>query len=244
MLIFILIMIILKKMKVGEEFEYDFEGKKYYFKRISPYFLEVRENGGEEKLVSIEKGVEIRIDYDFYDLPYFFKWQAPISAAAKSKLKFFLKIPLRKKLVVEAGKRDIEIASSVEREKKAWYGELYEGVLCRYVRPEVFLKPEKGDFANAPIRIVNNNDETKEIEKFLIYPDYLLLFSSEEMGNMLFTNKIYVNIIEKDEYSVEYARKTTKKAKKAKKLLDQRARSPKKVLTKFSPLKIAREFGL
>ena len=234
-------MIVLKKMKLGEEFEYDFEGKRYYFKRISPYFLEIKENSSEEKLVSIEKEVEIRIDYDFYELPYFFKWQTPISAAAKSKLKFFLKIPLRKKLVVEAGKKDIEIASSVEREKKAWYGELYEGVLCRYVKPEVFLEPEKGEFANAPIRIVNPSDETKQIEKFLLYPEYLMLFSAE---GILFTNKIYVNIIEEDEYSVEYARKTTKKAKKANKILDQRARSPKKVLTKFSPLKIAREFGL
>ncbi|MFQ5800229.1 MAG: hypothetical protein ACE5HH_00735, partial [Candidatus Hydrothermarchaeales archaeon] len=78
-------------------------------------------------------------------------------------------------------------------------------------------------------------------KKFVINPDYLMLFKAD---NGLFTNKVYINIVGEDEFTLAYGKGTTKAAKKPKKIIKQKAKSPKKVLTSFSPLKLAREFGL
>lgn len=228
------------KLKSGEKIEIEFAGKTHTFEKVNPFFLKVS-SVGQERLVSIEGTVEIRIDNLFYENPYFFKWAVPIQASPKTTLKFFLKLPLQKKLVVEAGKKDIVIASHHEGGKKAWHGQVFEGVLCDYVEPGVIFKPEEGDFANVPIRIVNQGKESRLIKKFMIDPSYLMLYRAE---NGLFTNKVYVNILGEDRFSTSYGTGTTKAAKKAKKIVKEKARSSKKVLTSFSPLKLAREFGL
>ncbi len=191
-------------------------------------------------LVSIEKTVEIRVDNLFYGRPYFYKWSNPIQASSKTTLKFFLKLPLEKKLIVEAGKKDIVIESYNESVKKAWHGQVYEGVLCEYVEPEVFFEPAKGDFANVPIRVLNQSDESRLIKKFMISPDYLMLYEAE---NGFFTNKVYVNIVGEDEFTLSYGTTTTTKATNPTKVIKEKMKSTQKILTTFSPIKLAREFG-
>jgi hypothetical protein len=190
--------------------------------------------------VSIEGTVEIRVDSLFYDKPYFFKWANPIQASPKTTLKFILKLPLQKKLVVEAGKKDIELESYHEGEKKAWHGQVYEGKLCYFTEPEVYFDPLEGDFANVPIRVLNQSNESRLIKKFVVEPDFLMLFKSE-VG--YFTNKVYVTIVGEDQFSISYGTTTSKAAKKAKKIIKEKMKS-NKVITRFSPLKLAKEFGM
>jgi hypothetical protein len=226
-----------KKLKTGEKANIEFAGKAHIFEKVNPYFLKVTSEG-ESRLISIEGTVEIRIDTLFFNRPYYFKWPTPIQASPKTTLKFILKLPLQKKLVVEAGKRDIEIESYHEDERKAWYGPVHKGVLCDFVEPEVYFKPQKGSYANMPVRVVNPSNETKEIKRFVVRPDYLALYQAE---NGFFTNKIYVNIVREGEFSLNYGKSTMKAAKKAKKIIKQKAKSPQKVLTRFSPLNLVKE---
>ncbi len=81
------------------------------------------------------------------------------------------------------------------------------------MEPRILLKPEKGDFANMPVRFLNKHVEPREIKKFLVYPEYLTLYEGEDG---LFTNKVYIDILEKDEFNINYGRETTKQAGKAK----------------------------
>lgn len=228
------------KLKTGEKLEFEFAGKTYVFERINPFFLKVTSDG-VERLISIEGTVEIRVDTEFYERPYFFKWKTPIQASSKTTLKFILKLPLQKKLVVEAGKRDIVIDSFLRSAKKAWYGPVSAGVLCDFVEPEVLFEPEEGEFANMLVRIVNPSNMSREITRFVVSPDRLMLFQAE---NGYFTNKIYVNIVREEEFSMDYGKGTTKDAKKAKKIIKEKVKSHKKVLTRFSPLNVVRDFGL
>ncbi len=229
-----------QKLKEGEKIQLDFAGKRHTFERISPFFLRVTTDE-EPRLVSIEKTVEIRIDKAFYQNGYFFRWKMPIQAGPKTTLKFFLKLPLEQKLVVEAGKRDLIVESYHEATRKAWHGEVFDGTLCDFVEPEVYFEPVEGDFANLPLRVVNQSNEAKEIKKFVVNPDYLMLFRAQ---NGLFTNKVYVNIVGEGAFSMSYGTVTTKSAKKLKKIIQQKAKSPKKILTSFSPFKLAKDFGL
>jgi hypothetical protein len=228
------------KLKTGEKVDIDFAEKKHTFQKVNPFFLNVTTEG-IERLISIEGTVEIRIDNLFFDNPYFFKWGSPIQASPKTTLKFILKLPLQKKLVIEAGKKDIEIQSYKGGDKKAWYGQVYEGVLCDFVEPEVIFKPEKGDFANVPVRVVNSGKESRLIKKFVIDSKYLMLYQAD---NGIFTNKVYVNIVGEDQFSITYGKTTTNSAKKPKKIIKAKATSQKKVLTSFSPLKLAKDFGV
>jgi hypothetical protein len=229
-----------EKLATGESLEVDFAGKRYVFEKVNPFFLKVS-SGDAERLVSIEGIVEIRVDTVFYEHPYFFKWKNPIQASPKTTLKFILKLPLQKKLVVEAGKRDILIDSFHESTKKAWYGPVSAGELCDFVTPEVLFEPESGEFANMLIRIVNPINVSREITRFVVNPDRLMLYQAD---NGYFTNKIYVNIVREGEFSMDYGKGTTKSAKKAKKIIKEKVKSHKKVLTRFSPLNVARDFGL
>ena len=226
-------------LKTGEKVEIDFAGKRHVFEKVNPFFLKVSESGNE-RLVSIEGTVEIRIDTEFYEHPYFYRWKTPIQASPKTTLKFILKLPLQKKLVVEAGKRDIVIDSFHEGAKKAWYGPVSAGELCDFVTPEVLFEPEAGDFANMFVRVVNPSNVAREISRFVVNPDYLMLYQAE---NGYFTNKIYVNIVREDEFSLNYGKGTTAAAKKAKKIIKPKVTSHKKVLTRFSPLNVARDIG-
>ncbi|RMF91286.1 MAG: DUF432 domain-containing protein [Methanobacteriota archaeon] len=230
----------MKKLKTGERTDIDFAGKNYVFEKVNPYFLKVTSEEGE-RLVSIEGTVEIRIDLAFYERPYFLKWSTPVQASPKTTLKFMVKLPLQKKLVVEAGKKDIVIAAHHERHKMAWHGQVYEGQLCYFIEPEIYFKPLAGDFANMPVRVVNPHTESRQITKFVVNPDYLMLYEAE---NGFFTNKVYINIVGEDRFSASYGRETTKSAKKPKRIIKERIRAPKKVLTSFSPLKLAKEFGV
>jgi hypothetical protein len=228
-----------EKLATGESLKVDFAGKRYVFEKVNPFFLKVSTDG-EERLISIEGTVEIRMDTEFYEHPYFYKWKIPIQASSKTTLKFILKLPLQKKLVVEAGKRDIVIDSFHAGTKKAWYGPVSAGELCDFVTPEVLFEPEAGEFANMIVRIVNPSNVSREITRFVVNPDRLMLYHAE---NGYFTNKIYVNIVREGEFSMDYGKGTTKAAKKAKKIIKEKAKSHKKVLTRFSPLNVARDFG-
>jgi len=230
-----------QRLRTGEKVELDFGGRGYVFEKLSPYFLRAVTSDGVEKLVSIEGEVEIRVDSMFYERPYFFKWSEPVQASPKTRLKFFLKLPLQRKLVVEAGRKDIVIDAECPEERLAWHGPVYEGVLCTFVEPELLFKAEKGDFANMPVRVVNPGAEARFIKRFVVEPDYLILYHAE---NGFFTNKVYVSITGEDEFAISYGKGTTKSAVKPRKMIEQKARSPKKVLTTFSPIKLAREFGL
>jgi hypothetical protein len=229
-----------KKLQTGGKTKLEFAGKSHVFEKVNLYFLKVSSEG-DEKLISIEGTVEIRVDNLFYDNPYFFLWETPIQASPKTTLKFILKLPLQKKLVVEAGKKDIEIESSHKNEKKAWYGPVFEGTLCDFVEPEVVFKPEKGDFANVPLRVVNQSNESRLIKKFVIDPKYLMLFEAE---NGFFTNKVYVNIVGEDKFSISYGKTTTNAAKASKKIIKAKSKTTKKILTSFSPLTMLRKDGL
>ncbi len=228
-----------EKLATGESLEVDFAGKRYVFEKVNPFFLKVS-SAGDERLVSIEGTVEIRVDTEFYEHPYFYSWETPIQASPKTTLKFILKLPLQKKLVVEAGKRDIVIDSFHEGAKKAWYGPVSAGELCDFVTPEVLFEPEAGEFANMMIRVVNPSNVSREISQFVVNPDRLMLLQAE---NGYFTNKIYVNIVREGEFSMDYGKGTTKAAKKAKKIIKEKVKSHNKVLTRFSPLNVARDFG-
>ena len=229
----------IKKLPLGGKSEIEFAGKTFVFERVNPYFLKVTSEG-EERLISIEDTVEIRIDSGFYEHPYFFKWQSPLNASPKTTLKFILKLPLQKSLVVEAGTRDIVIEKLYKEGRHAWHGPVSAGELCDFVAPVVLFEPLKGDFANMPVRIVNPDSLSKEIKAFVVNPDYLILYKAE---NGFFTNKVYVNIVGEGEFSMSYGTTTTKAAKKAEVLIQQKTKSPKSILTSFSPLKFAREFG-
>ncbi len=229
-----------EKLATGETVEIDFAGKKYVFEKVNPFFLKVSADG-DERLISIEGAVEIRIDTEFYEDSYFYKWKTPIQASSKTTLKFILKLPLQKKLVVEAGKRDIVIDSFRKGVKKAWYGPVSAGVLCDFVVPEVLFEAEEGEFANMLVRIVNPSTVSRDISHFVVDPKRLMLFQAE---NGYFTNKIYVNIVREGEFSMDYGKGTTKDAKKAKKIIKEKVKSHKKVLTRFSPLNVVRDFGL
>jgi len=228
-----------EKLATGESLEVDFAGKRYVFEKVNPFFLKVSSDGGE-RLISIEGTVEIRVDTKFYERPYFYKWKTPIQASSKTTLKFILKLPLQKKLVVEAGKRDIVIDSFHAGLKKAWHGPVSAGELCDFVTPEVLFEPEKGDFANLFVRVVNPSTVSREISRFVVDPKRLMLFQAE---NGFFTNKIYVNIVREGEFSMDYGKGTTRAAKKAKKIVKEQLKSTKNVLTKFSPLNVVRDFG-
>lgn len=228
------------KLKTGEKQEIEFADKKYLFEKVNPFFLRVTTED-LDKLVSIEKSIEIRIDKIFHDRPYFFRWKTPIQASPKTTLKFLLRLPLQKKLVVEAGKKDIEIDKYFESTKLAWHGQVYEGELCDFIEPEVYFEPRTGDFANLPIRIVNPGNETRLIKKFVLNTERMMLFKAE---NGLFTNKVYVNILGEDKFSISYGKVTTKAAEKPKKIIAEKTKSARKILTSFSPLNLAREFGL
>jgi hypothetical protein len=230
----------LKKLKTGEKVEVDFAQEKHTFEKVTPFFLKVSTKDERERLVSIEGTVEIRIDKAFYDRPYFFKWSTPIQASPKTTLKFILKLPLQQKLVVEAGKKDIIIKSHHEGEKKAWHGQVYSGELCDSVTPEVYFEPKQGDFANMPVRVVNPSNVSREISRFVVNPKYLMLYEAE---NGLFTNKIYVNIVREGEFSMNYGKSTMKAAKKSRKIIKEKAASPKRVLTRLSPINLA-DLGL
>jgi len=228
------------KLTVGQKSTINFEGHKHTFERVNPYFVKVT-TGGKSRLVSIEDTVEIREDTEFYKHPYFFKWDEPVQASSKTTLKFYLKLPLRKKLVIEAGKRDIVIETHHEAGRHAWHGPVFAGELCDFVKPEIIFQPEEGPFANVPVRVVNQGNETRTISKFVVASKYLMLFKAE---NGYFTNKVYVNIVREGEFSMNYGSTTTKEAKKRKKVIDRTAKTSKSILTKFSPLTLAKEFGL
>ncbi len=228
------------RLKNGESSEMTFAGKTYLFERVNPFFLKVTLEG-KSRLVSIEKTAEIRIETLFYDNPYFFKWESPLQASPRTTLKFFLRLPLKQDLVVEAGKRDIVIDSFHEAGRKAWHGEVHKGLLCDYVRPDVYFEPVDSAFANMPVRVVNSNSLSTEIKNFVVDPRYLMLFKAE---NGYFTNKVYVNVLKEGGFSMSYGTVTTNAAKKPKKVVQEQAKSPKRILTRFSPLKLAREFGL
>jgi hypothetical protein len=222
----------IKKIKAGEKVHVEFAEKKHTFEKVNPFFLKVT-SADEEKLVSIEKTVEVRVDSLFYENPYFFKWTTPIHASPKTTLKFLLKLPLENKLVIEAGKKDIVVESYHKKGKKVWHGPVNKGILCDFVEPEVYFDPQKGDFANVPLRVINPSNESRLIKRFVIEPDHLMLF---EADNGFFTNKVYVNIVGEDQFSVSYGKTTTNAAKKPKKILKAKTRATKKILTSFTPL--------
>lgn len=207
---------------------------------MNPYFVRVVSDLKEQMVSIISDEIEIRADFDFYERPYLFKFKDPLSAAPKTVLKFFLKLPLMQKLVLEAGKTDVVVEKYAEEKRKIWHGQVYEGVLCSFMEPRILLKPEKGDFANMPVRFLNKHIEPREIKKFLVNPEYLTLYEGE---NGLFTNKVYIDILEKDEFNINYGRETTKQAGKAKVLIQAKG-AAKGILQRFDPIRTAREFGL
>lgn len=106
------------RLKNGQSFEFEFVGRKFLFERVNPYFVKVVSDLKEQMVSIISDEIEIRADFDFYERPYLFKFKDPLSAAPKTVLKFFLKLPLMKKLVLEAGKTDVVVEKYAEEKRK------------------------------------------------------------------------------------------------------------------------------
>lgn len=228
------------QLKVGQKVKVEIGGKSYEIERINQYLVKIT-NEDKQWLGSIDGDVEVDTRYAFHELPYFFRFSNPLTAAPKTLLKLFVKLPLVKKLVVRSNVNELTIHRHMESERKIWHGEVYEGQMCIHVEPEIITEPGEGEFANIPIRFSNKSNDVLGIKKFVLQPDYLILYQGK---NGLYTNKVYVDIIGENEVRVTYGQKTTNKAGSVDLLVEQKTKPQKSILTKFTPMMQARYFGL
>lgn len=196
---------------------------------------------GRQWVDSVEGDVDVVTKYAFPELPYLFRFQEPLTSVSGSLLKLYVKLPLVQKLVIISKSGELTLHALMEDERKIWHGEIYSGVMCVHVEPEIFLKPKKGDFANLPVRFSNKKGSVLSIKKFLLEPKYMILYEGEKG---FFINKVYVDIVGENEVQVNYGKATSEKAGKAKVLIGQVEKPPKNILAQFSPIVLSRHFGL
>ncbi len=226
-------------LKVGQSTSEEIGDKSFEIERVSSYLVKIA-NEEKQWLSGVAGDVEVTTKYAFNELPYFFRFPNPLAAAPKTLLKIFLKLPLVEKLVLISGGKELTIHSHMENERKIWHGEVYKGVMCVHVEPEILTEPGNGEFANLPVRFSNKTDDVLSIKKFVLEPEYMILYQGE---NGLYTNKVYVDIVGENEVKMTYGRGTTDKAGKAELLIEQKAKPQKSILTKFTPMMHAKYFG-
>jgi hypothetical protein len=231
----------MEKLEKDAALKIDFFGNEYIFERLNPFTIRIT-SGTSHIIASFSGGLFADTRKDFYERPYLIKFKDALQLSPKSQLKFFLKLPLFTKLILENSEKSLEVDRHIEYNRKAWHGEVHRGVLCTYVEAEIaFDNPFKTQDALVPLRIVNRSDVTREISKIVIEPENLFLFKGD---NGLFTNKVYILVLSSNEFSVEYGTKTTTKIIKPKPIIDRKISVAKTVLTKFDKFGIARELGL
>lgn len=219
----------------------DFFEKEYSFERLNPFTVDIV-SGASHAITSLTGRLSVEIRKDFYDRPYLIKFKDNLHLSQRSQIKFFLKLPLVRKLFLKSDDKSIEIDRYSEYSRNAWHGEVHKGVLCIYVDAEFsFDAPFETQDALVPLRILNKGDVPREIKKIVIDPENLSLFQGD---NGLFTSKVYIYVISSDEFSVEYGTRTTTKVRYPHTLIDRKMSVTKTVLTKFDRYGIARELGL
>lgn len=226
-------------LKVGQTTEVNF-GERDSEIENTQYLVRIK-SGARQWVFSVEGGVEVATRHVFPEMPYFFRFPEPLISAPRSLLKIFIKVPLVEELAIESNREKFVVHRHMRGYKKIWYGEAHSGVMCIYVEPEILLEPERGDFANLPIRLSTKSKDSLSIEGFILYPEYLILYHGE---NGLYTNRVSVDIIGENEVKVTYGRGTTRKAGKHELLVDQLEKPPKNIITAFAPMELARYFGL
>lgn len=218
----------------------DFFGKEYVFEKFNPFTIKIT-SGAQQIITSFSGDFVVDMKKDFYERPYLIKFKDAMHLSPKSQLKFFLKLPLFTKLVLEGYEKSMEIDRHTEYNRKTWHGEVHRGVLCTYVEAEFAFEIFKTQDALVPLRIMNKSEVPGEISKIMIEPENLFLVKGD---NGLFTNKVYLHILSPNEFSVEYGTKTTTKAINPKLIIDSKISVARTVLTRFDKFGIARELGL
>lgn len=227
-------------LSVGRKVEKKLGGANYNLKRFTPFLVSVSD-GDKQWLESIDGDVSVEFGLRFPELPYYLRFKAPLTSAPNTLLKSFIRLPLVKALILSSTKREIIVARSFLNERKAWFGEVYDGVLCDNVDAELSVEPAKGEFANLPIRFSNKYEEALTLKKFLLKPKYMTLYEGE---TGFFTNKVYVDITGEDEVKVSYTKSTTSRAGKTKVLVAQKEKPEKGIHLSFAPTILAKQFGL
>lgn len=227
-------------LAVGRTIRKKIEDKTFIVKRLTPFLVSV-DDGEKERLESIDGDVLVRVEKRFPDLPYLLRFKNPLTCAANTLLKAYLMAPLADALILSSQKREVVVFKALADERKAWFGEVYDGVLCEHVDAEISPGPLKGNLGNIPIRISNRNGENYSIKRFLLEPEYMTLFEGE---SGLFLNKVYLEITGEDEVKVSYTRSTSSKAGKTKVLVAQKKKPEKGIYLNFTPTVLAKHFGL
>ncbi len=231
----------MEKLEKDAALKIDFFGKEYTFERLNPFTVRIS-SGASHSIASFSGELYVDMRKDFYERPYLIKFKDALQLSPKSQLKFFLKLPLATKLILESGEKSLEVDRHIEYNRKAWHGEVHRGALCTYVEAEfAFDNPFKTQDALVPLRIVNRSDVPREISKIVIEPENLFLFKGD---NGFFTNKVYILVLSSNEFSVEYGTKTTTKIVNPQTIIDRKISVAKTVLTRFDKFGIARELGL
>ncbi len=230
----------MEKLETDAALKIDFFGKEYTFERLNPFTVRIT-SGASHSIASFSGELFIDTKKDFYEMPYLIKFKDALQLSPKSQLKFFLKLPLITKLMLESGEKSLEIDRHIEYKRKAWHGEVNRGALCTYVEAEFAFDVFKAQDALVPLRIVNKSEVPGEISKIVVEPENLFLFKGD---NGFFTNKIYILVISSNEFRVDYSAKTTTKAVNPKPIIDREFSVAQTVLTRFDKFGIARELGL
>lgn len=231
----------MENLEIVAALKFDFFGKDYIFERLNPFTVKIT-TGASHTIAGLSGRMSVEIKKDFYERPYLIKFKDSLQLSQKSQIKFFLKLPLIKKLFLKSNEKSIEVDRHSEYRRNAWHGEVHRGVLCVYADAEIkFDLPFETQDALVPLRILNKGDVTREIKKIVIDPENLSLFKGD---NGLFTNKVYIYVLSCDEFNVEYGTQTTTKAINPHPLIDRKMSVTRTVLTRFDKYGIARELGL
>lgn len=228
-------------MKLGEKgrLEKEFFDKKYVITRPNPFTVQVKTKDFF-KVVSISGDVSLAVKEDFYDKPYFFKLREGLKLSQDSMLKFFLPLPIVLKLVLTGANKEVVIDRYQKHTRMALHGPVTSGVLCTYLESNAYMDLTETEDALVPLRVINKRDAAVEISKFVLDPNYMMLWKGEKG---YFTNKVYVDVISDEEFRVNYGKGTTSKAGKLEKIMGRKA-EVKGIITKFAPFGISRELGL
>lgn len=230
----------MEKLEKDAALRIDFFGKEYVFERVNPFTVRITSDGGES-MVSFSGELYVDMKKDFYDVPYLVHFKSALRLSPRSQLKFFLKIPLVTKLVLEGREKSMEIAKHVEYKRKIWHGEVHRGALCVYVEAEFEFDLFNTGDALVPLRVVNRSNSPRDISKILIEPDHLFLVRGD---NGIFTNKVYIIALTPREFSAEYGTRTSARVINPFPIIDRKISMAKTVLMRFDRFGIAKELGL
>jgi hypothetical protein len=218
-----------------------FFGKEFRLEKIDPSTVRISTDTSSS-LICISGDLHTDVVKDFYERPYLIRFTTKVHLAPGSTRVIYLAVPLVTKLVLANGAQSVQIDDHREYARKAWYGEVHNGILCTYVEAEYALDmPLLTTDAIAMVRLVNRSTMDRAISKVMLEPKEMCLMQGD---NGLFTNEITVHVLSSTEFHVDYTTTCPGMVQNPRTVVERRISAGRLVLEKFDKFGISREFGL